>query len=166
MRAVFGGTSVRPLICRQNGIHWVPCQTSGHCLSKRRLSSRRWIAFLSPNCRMDRSGPTKSYVARHIRFLLWRSALCGAGDAHQPAIRPEPSLVPHNSHDSASQTDASTRLPPGRHGANTRQTDESARSTARNGELVQIVTARHLAYSAWIGLDTMSFLSSISRASS
>ena len=39
-------------------------------------SSRPWIASPSPSCPRDRNGPTKSYVADHIRFLMWRKKLC------------------------------------------------------------------------------------------
>ena len=50
------------------------------------------------NWRMGRNGFTKFYVVRHIRFLLWRSALCGASAA-MPAGRPtERPLMPHNFH--------------------------------------------------------------------
>ncbi len=38
----------------------VPCQASRHCPGKPRVSSRRWIVFLSPNCPMDLNGLMKS----------------------------------------------------------------------------------------------------------
>jgi hypothetical protein len=54
--------------------------------SLRSLPSRE-AGFIEPmEClavskRTDRIGSTRSYVVHHIRSLLWRSALCGAGDA-------------------------------------------------------------------------------------
>ena len=61
-------------------------------------SSSQWIVLPSPNCPMVRNRCTKSYVVRHIKFLLWRSALCGAEDAGPARRRSEPPPMPHNSH--------------------------------------------------------------------
>lgn len=74
----------------------VPCQTNWHCPSKPRVSSRRWIVFLSPNCPMDRNGLMKSYVALHIRFLLRRWTLCGVDSAARPSHVQFCRKTPHN----------------------------------------------------------------------
>ena len=86
----------------------VPCQTNWHCPSKPRVSSRRWIVFLSPNCPMDRNGLMKSYVVDHIRFLMWCWNLCEVTDSGQhthwrSASRGQHNLRPHHATFTAGQ---------------------------------------------------------------